>query len=113
LSVVAFPFILASLSVGVFVSTIARTSAQAVFITVFCILPSMILSGMMLPYQLMPHPVREVGMLFPLRWYAIASRRIVARGAGIVDVLWPTFVLCLIFAVLLSLVRWRMKPRLG
>jgi ABC-2 type transport system permease protein len=113
LAVAALPFILASLSIGVFVSTIARTSAQAVFITVFLIMPSMILSGLMLPYQFMPHPIREIGMLFPLRWYQIAARRIVARGGGLVDVLVPMAVLAVLFAGLLWLVRWRMKPRLG
>jgi hypothetical protein len=49
----------------------------------------------------------------PLRWYAIAARRIVARGAGLLDVIGPMLILAVIFAVLLSLVRWRMKPRLG
>jgi ABC-2 type transport system permease protein len=113
LAIAATPFILASLGIGVFVSTIAHTSAQAVFVTVFFIMPSMILSGIMLPYQFMPHPIREIGALLPLRWYQIASRRIVARGAGLVDVLGPMAVLLVIFVVLLSLVRWRMKPRLG
>ncbi|MGH7858766.1 MAG: ABC transporter permease, partial [Candidatus Binatia bacterium] len=66
---VTLPFVLASLAIGVFVSTLARTSAQAVFITVFFIMPSFVLSGVMLPYQLMPHGIREVGGLLPLRWY--------------------------------------------
>jgi ABC-2 type transport system permease protein len=113
LAVVALPFILASLGIGVLISTLARTSAQAVFVTVFFIMPSMVLSGMMLPYEFMPHPIREIGALLPLRWYQIAARGIVARGAGLLDVLGPTSILVLLFAVLLSLVRWRMKPRLG
>jgi ABC-2 type transport system permease protein len=113
LAVVALPFILASLGIGVFISTLARTSAQAVFVTVFFIMPSVVLSGIMLPHQFMPHPIREIGMLLPLRWYQIASRQVVARGAGLGDVLGPTLVLVALFAVLLSLVRWRMKPRLG
>ncbi|MEA2626562.1 MAG: drug efflux transport system permease protein [Candidatus Binatota bacterium] len=110
---VTLPFVLASLSVGVFVSTLAHTSAQAVFITVFFIMPSFVLSGVMLPYQLMPHGVREVGGLFPLRWYQIATRRIIDRGAGFLDVLVPFTVLCLLFLVLLAAIRWRLKPRLG
>ena len=113
LCLVAFPFILASLGIGVFVSTIARTTAQSVFITVFFIMPSMILSGLMLPYQFMPHPIREIGMVLPLRWYTIASRRIVARGGGLLDVVWPTVILFGLFAALLTLIRWRIKPRLG
>jgi ABC-2 type transport system permease protein len=110
---VTLPFVLASLAIGVLVSVLARSSAQAVFISVFFILPSFVLSGSMFPYQLMPHPVRELGGLFPLRWYQIALRRIVERGGGFAEVLVPALALAAIFALLLALVRWRMNPRLG
>lgn len=107
------PFILATLGIGTFVSALARTSAQAVFISVFFIMPSFVLSGSMLPYALMPHGVREVGGLFPLRWYQILSRRIIERGAGPAEVMIPTLVLVTLFLVILLAIRWRMKPRLG
>jgi ABC-2 type transport system permease protein len=107
------PFVLASLAIGVLVSTLVETSAQAVFITVFFALPSFVLSGVMMPYQFMPHGVREVGAVLPLRWYQIACRRIIERGGGIVDTAVPTLAMFAIFAVLLALIRWRMKPRLG
>jgi len=113
LILVTLPFVLASLGIGVFVSTLAHTSAQAVFITVFFIMPSFVLSGSMFPYQLMPHGVREVGALFPLRWYQIALRRIIERGAGFSEVAGPTVALVILFAVILAGIRWRMKPRLG
>jgi ABC-2 type transport system permease protein len=113
LFIVTLPFVLASLGVGVFVSTLAHTSGQAVFISVFFILPSFVLSGVMVPYQLMPTGVREIGGIFPLRWYQIALRRIVERGAGLADVVVPTLALVAIFAVVLAGIRWRMKPRLG
>jgi ABC-type multidrug transport system permease subunit len=107
------PFVLGSLAIGVFVSTIVSTSAQAVFISVFFILPSFVLSGVMMPYQFMPHGIREIGGFFPLRWYQIALRRVIERGAGFVDIAVPTLMLCAIFAGLLALIHWRMKPRLG
>jgi ABC-2 type transport system permease protein len=113
LSLVTLPFILASLAIGTFVSALARTTAQAVFITVFFILPSFVLSGAMFPYQFMPHGVREIGALLPLRWYQIASRRIIERGAGLEDVAIPFLCLSASFAVMLTLIRWRMRPRLG
>jgi ABC-2 type transport system permease protein len=113
LLLVTLPFVLASLGIGVFVSTVAHTSAQAVFITVFFILPSFVLSGSMFPYQLMPHGVREVGALFPLRWYQIALRRIVERGGGLTDVAGPILALIILFGVILAGISWRMKPRLG
>jgi ABC-2 type transport system permease protein len=111
--VATLPFILATLGIGTFVSALARTSAQAVFISVFFIMPSFVLSGSMLPYALMPHGVREVGALFPLRWYQILSRRIIERGAGPGEVMVPTLVLLTLFFVVLIAIRWRMKPRLG
>ena len=107
------PFVLSSLAIGVFVSTVVRTSAQAVFITVFFMLPSFVLSGVMLPYRFMPHGIREVGAIFPLRWYQIAFRRIIERGGGIVETAVPALAMFGIFGVLLALIRWRMKPRLG
>jgi ABC-2 type transport system permease protein len=113
LFVVTLPFVLASLAVGVFVSSIAHTSAQAVFISVFFILPSFVLSGVMFPYQFMPHGVREIGALLPLRWYQIAARRIIERGAGLAEITQPLLVLALLFSVALLAIRWRIKPRLG
>ena len=113
LLVLTLPFVFGSLAIGVFVSTLARTSAQAVFITVFFILPSFVLSGVLMPYQLMPDGVRQVGALLPLRWYQIGLRRIVSRGGGLDDVAIPFLALVLFFAVMLTLIRWRLKPRLA
>jgi len=113
LYLVTLPFVLASLAIGVFVSALAHTTAQAVFITVFFILPSFVLSGSMFPYQLMPDGVRQIGGLLPLRWYQIALRRIIERGAGIGEVAVPLLALSAIFLVLLTAVRRLVKPRLG
>jgi len=113
LLVVTLPFMLASLAIGVLISALARTSAQAVFITVFFILPSFVLSGVMLPYELMPPPLRLLGDVLPLRWYQIALRRLVTRGAGFADIVGPGLALVAIFLGLLALIRWRLKPRLA
>ena len=110
---ITLPFVLASLAIGVLVSVLAQTTAQSVFITVFFIMPSFVLSGVMYPYQFMPRGVRDLGGLFPLRWYQIALRRIVERGGGFAEVLGPALALGALFALLLVLIRWRMRPRLG
>jgi ABC-2 type transport system permease protein len=110
---VTLPFILASLALGTLVSSIVESSAQAVFLSVFFILPSFVLSGVMTPYQLMPDGIREVGGLLPLRWYQIALRRVAERGAGPADVALPALVLTAMFGVALALIAWRMRPRLG
>jgi ABC-2 type transport system permease protein len=113
LLVLTLPFVLASLSVGVLISSLVRTSAQAIFLTVFIILPSFVLSGVLFPYQLMPDGVRQLGAVLPLRWYQIGLRRLVLRGAELGDVWVPLLALTALFAILLALIRWRMSPRLG
>ena len=113
LALITLPFMLASLCIGVLVSTIARNSAQAVFISVFFILPSYVLSGVMYPYELMPPVVRVAGGVIPLRWYQIALRRLWSRGAGLPEVVLPCVALLAIFAVLMTVIRWRLKPRLA
>lgn len=113
LAVATLPFVLASLAIGVFVSALSRSSAQAVFLSVFFILPSFVLSGVMMPYQLMPPGVREIGGILPLRWYQMALRAIVDRGAPLTDVAGPLLAMTAQFGVLLVLIRWRMSPRLG
>lgn len=113
LLLVTLPFVLASLCVGVLVSVLARTGAQAIFLTMFFTLPSFVLSGSMFPYQLMPHGVRELGGIFPLRWYQISLRRVIERGAGLAEIAVPALALVVLFALLLVTVRLRMKPRLG
>jgi len=110
---VTLPFVLASLAIGALTSALAQNSVQAVFITVFFIMPSFVLSGVMFPYQFMPHGIREIGGLLPLRWYQIALRRIIDRGAGFGDVLVPFAVLSVLFLALVAVTRWRMRPRLG
>jgi ABC-2 type transport system permease protein len=113
LGLLTLPFVLASLAIGVLVSAIASTSSQAVFLSLFFILPSFVLSGVMFPYQLMPDGIRQLGSVLPLRWYQIGLRRLILRGASSGDVLVPVLALFAIFGVLLLLIRWKLKPRLG
>jgi ABC-type multidrug transport system permease subunit len=112
LLVLTLPFVLATLGLGVFISTIARTVAQGVFISVFAIMPSFVLSGVMMPYELMPDGPRWFGALAPLRWYQIGTRRILARGGGFEDVIIPLLALTMSFAAFLALIRLRTRPRL-
>jgi ABC-2 type transport system permease protein len=113
LVVVTIPFVLASLAIGVLISVLAHSTAQSVFISVFAILPSFVLSGVMMPYELMPDGVRQVGGVLPLRWYQMALRAVIARGAGLLDVLLPLGALVGLLAALLAVASWRLPRRLG
>lgn len=112
LVVLTLPFVLATLALGVFISTIARTVAQGVFISVFAIMPSFVLSGVMMPYELMPPLPRWFGALAPLRWYQIGTRRLIARSGGLEDVVVPMIAVAASFALLLAMIRIRTRPRL-
>ncbi len=109
----ALPLALASLGVGLLLSTLVRDSVQAVFVGVSVMLPSFVLSGAMFPHQLMPPSVRDASLILPLHWYQVAVRRIIERGAGIADVAIPIAMMWALFAGLLVLIRWRLRPRLG
>jgi ABC-2 type transport system permease protein len=105
--------VLASLAIGTFVSALSRSTAQSVFISVFFILPSFVLSGVMMPYELMPDAVRHLGALLPLRWYQIALRALVVRGAGLADLVGPLVALTALLVVFLAAASWRTPRRLG
>lgn len=113
LHLAALPFTLATLAFGVLLSTLAANSVQAVFVGVFVMLPSFVLSGALFPHQLMPPGMREVSTILPLHWYQVAMRRIIERGAGISEVAVPILTMWALFAGLLLLIRWRLRPRLA
>ncbi len=105
-------FIGASLSLGLVLSTIAKNQLQATQMTVFVLLPSILLSGFMFPYEGMPVGAQYVAEVFPATHFMRMIRGFVLRDAGLLDlhrdVLWMLgfFVIGLIIAAL------RFKKRL-
>jgi ABC-2 type transport system permease protein len=69
-------FILFSLSLGLFISAVARTQTQAMQFSVFLLLPIMILSGAFAPLSQLPPPVQLLSNIFPLTHYCHAFRLI-------------------------------------
>jgi ABC-2 type transport system permease protein len=108
----ALAFIAASLALGLLISTAAQTQFQAVQMTIFFFLPSLLLSGFMFPFVGMPQPARFIGELLPLTHFVRIVRGIVLRGASLGELrgeLWPLFVF---FAVTLTLAILRFRKRL-
>jgi ABC-2 type transport system permease protein len=85
---VALLHIAANLAVGITVSSLAANQLQAVQLTFFYFLPSLLLSGFMFPFQGMPAWARGVGNLLPMSWFNRMVRGIMLKGVGWVD-LWP------------------------
>ncbi len=74
-------FILASLTLGLLISTRAQTQLQAMQLTVFILLPSILLSGFMFPYVAMPKPAQYIAELLPATHYVRLVRAVVLRDA--------------------------------
>lgn len=96
----ALVFIIASLSLGVFISTLAQSQFQAMQLTFFTFLPQILLSGFMFPFEGMPEPAQWISEAFPLTHFLRLIRGIMLRGATLPE-LWPELVALGIFTVLM------------
>jgi len=85
-------FIVANLAVGFTFSTLARNQLQAMQMTFFFFLPSILLSGFMFPFRGMPEWAQAVGNVLPLTHFLRIVRGIMLKGSGVAEVLpdlWP------------------------
>jgi ABC-2 type transport system permease protein len=99
LLVVTLCFILASLALGLLISTKAKTQLQAMQMTVFILLPSILLSGFIFPYAAMPKPAQWIAEALPATHFVRMIRGVVLRDAHWTDLGGDIFCL-LLFAVL-------------
>lgn len=83
-----FIFIVASLSLGVLISNLAKTQMQAMQMSFFIFLPSILLSGFMFPREAMPKIFFYLSHIIPLTFYLEILRGVILKGVGL-DVLWP------------------------
>jgi ABC-2 type transport system permease protein len=79
---VSFLFVMASLGLGLFVSTVARTQAQAMQLSFMLLLPNILLSGFMFPVDAMPRPMQWVSVILPLTHYLTVLRGVLLKGVG-------------------------------
>lgn len=99
LLVATFPFIVANLSVGLTFSTVAKNQLQAVQMSYFFFLPSILLSGFMFPFHGMPAWARTIGNIFPLTHFLVMVRGILLKGNAIYDIwgqIWPLLLFTLV-----------------
>jgi len=95
---IAFLFIVASLGLGLFVSTLARTGAQAIQSSFFFLLPNIMLSGFMFPREAMPAFAQALGWVIPLTYFLQILRGVILKGVGI-EALWPQTLALVGFAI--------------
>jgi ABC-2 type transport system permease protein len=79
----ALPFLAAMLAMGLVISAAARSQFQAMQLSFFFFLPSMLLSGFMFPFEAMPEVAQWIGSLLPLTHFLRVVRGIVLKGASL------------------------------
>ena len=104
--------ILANLTLGLLISTRAQSQFQAMQMTFFVFLPSILLSGFMFPFSGMPRPVQWLAEVLPLTHFLRLIRGVMLRGATLVE-LWPDVAALLGFtAVMMTAAILRFRKRL-
>lgn len=94
------PFIVANLGVGLLISTLVKTQIQAMQLSVFFLMPNILLSGFMFPRDAMPEVAQWLGLALPLTYYLHILRGILLKGVGF-TYLWHETLILSVFAVTL------------
>jgi len=104
-------FLMSSVGVGLFISTISSTQQQAQISTFFFMMPAFILSGFAFPLENMPDWLQYITYANPLRYFLIIIRGVFLKGNGL-DILWPQMLALIILGgvtILLSSMRFQKR----
>jgi ABC-2 type transport system permease protein len=105
-------YLMSTIGIGLFISTISQTQQQALMSSFFFYLPAVLLSGFMFPISNMPEPAQWITYLNPLRYFLVIIRDIFLKGSGL-EILWPQFVaLAVLGTALLLISSLRFKKRM-
>ncbi len=102
-------FIIGSLALGFLISTVARSQLQAMQMSVFYLLPSILLSGFMFPFRGMPDWAQAIGSAIPVTHFLRVVRGSLLKGLGVAES-WPSIVALVIFVLVvtaLAMARYR------
>jgi ABC-2 type transport system permease protein len=106
-------FIAANLALGLFFSTLAETQQQAMQMSFFFLLPNILLSGFMFPYEGMPAPAQWLAQALPLTHFLRIVRVITLKGGDFADVNGEVVWLAAILGVLVAMASLRFSKKLG
>jgi ABC-2 type transport system permease protein len=105
-------FVLTTLSLGILISTIAKTQLVALLISVMgLLLPTIILSGFIFPIENMPKILQWISIIIPAKWFIIIVKSIMLKGSGIEMVWKETLVIAsfAIFFISMSLKKFKIR----
>ncbi|UCH66314.1 MAG: ABC transporter permease [Ignavibacterium sp.] len=113
LFVASFLYILSTLGLGLFVSTISKTQQQAMMIAIFGVMmPMIFLSGFAFPIENMPQVIQYISYIIPLRYFNDIIRGVILKGIGISELWIEAIALLFIGVTILSLSSLRFSRRL-
>lgn len=103
-------YILSTLAVGLYISTVSRTQQQAMLSSFIFFLPAILFSGFMFPIYAMPVSIQAVTFLNPMRYFMTIIRGVFLKGVGI-GTLWPEMLALLFIGAVLMLLSVRRFAR--
>ena len=110
--IITLVFIVANLALGLVISTLVSTQFQAMQLSFFVLLPSILLSGFMFPFAGMPRPAQIIAEALPLTHFIRLIRGVMLRGASLQELSGELFVLGGFIVVLMTLAILRFSKRL-
>ncbi len=113
LLLMSIPFIVATLSLGLFISTVAQNQAQALQMALLITMPSILMSGFVFPRETMPGPLYLLSFAIPVTWFLDILRGIVVRGAGFADLIPSLIALLILTTILLALSTSRFRKSIA
>jgi len=102
LSLGAFLYLFSTLGIGILIATLSSSQQQAMLGAFAFILPTMLLSGFMSPISTMPRWLQPLTLAIPMRHFLEILRRVLLKGAGVVDVAPQLAALAILGAVILT-----------
>lgn len=109
----SFLFVLSTLGLGLFVSTISKTQQQAMMLAVFgAVMPMIYLSGFAFPIENMPEIIQAITYAIPLKYYLTIIRGVILKGIGFSELLVETIILAIMGIIIISGSAARFKKRL-
>lgn len=107
-----FVFVLSALSLGILISTVAKTQQVALLLSLMVLmLPTILLSGFMFPIDNMPTILQLISNIIPARWFIEAVKGIMLQGSGL-DILWEESLILVgftVFFLAVSLKRFQIR----
>ena len=105
-------FLISSLGIGLFASTVANTQQEAFITVMVTMLPSIFLSGFFFPIEAMPQFLQYVSAIVPLRYYLVIIRALLLKGVGLSALQNEVIALTIFAVVIMGIAALRFRKRL-